>query len=253
MTLLLTISCKEGIIMFADRRIIETTDETKIPVEPKTKIIQFKNYVVGYYGFFYSEFPKKIVNLIEEIRGKIKEIPDIDAAANQIYSILNKHHDKKKLDEVGFHIAGFKKDKGKIRHVFYRLGSNKKKLLINEFCNEQRHKDDGTAVPDKKKFFSLFNGEFTIAGTIEQANKRDYSKISFKEAKEIAKECFSKTIERKKTCGDGVEYIEITNEKIGPISKLDLDADYIGDDNSFPTDEEYLRNFSGDINCGSIA
>src|SRR3989338_6915305 len=151
MTIILTISCKEGIIMFSDKR---------TSIEGKThgimdKIKRYNGFVVSFYGS---------VNLLEHACQLISDSDTLATASEKIFKMIKKINFTKGApidnSESGFHLSSFMNESPKIRHIFYRFSQKCKLLLKNENSNREKYDDYGSkkTFDTPRKYFFLING-----------------------------------------------------------------------------------------------
>lgn len=237
MTIVLTISSPEGIVMAADRRITQIQNRTIRNVDERDKLIVLGDcrIAVAYWGLATLN-GNRITDHIESVKNSMEDCEDqitVDAFAERITEYFQEFNPP---TAMGFHIAGYLGNNPKIRHVFHQDWHD-----TNEFTNEETniefHDHQGNRRPhtpseDYIPFLSLFNGDnvivqsllLSIPGFHGSPYTLDLEKFSLNETVELVKLLTSVTIylpqflrgyrQVGRTCGNGLDVVKITPTNI---------------------------------------
>ncbi len=223
MTIILTISCKEGIIMFADKCISRKIHGEYRPCESRSKLIPINNVVCSYHGFANTSDGEPLIDAIPKLFVSKNNTITVHEAANIILNFLNNQkilERCKEIRETGLHLAGFDllTNEPIVYHIFAKIYPDNKELLVAEWHNKKCHDITGTERPQNKKYFALFNGTNELEFQLQRKLKKDYSKINFSEAIKIAKENLAITHKQHPdVCGNIINYITIHTTNKQPI------------------------------------
>lgn len=228
MTIILTVSCKEGIILFSDRRLSNQYGTKSSEI---CKLIPLgENLVCSFHGLPKIEDNKYFTDVIPLLFERNNSLLDIHEVADVLFGFLKKQNSKDSgIDETGFHLAGFDlSTHGPIvYHIFFKIYPNKNEVFDKELYNDVYHNKEGKKIRwnSRRNYFPLFNGANELVFQLQNMEKHDYSKLNFDGVIKIAKRhlaitCYTKPFS--KICGDGINFVEITKDGRSEIKILKI-------------------------------
>jgi hypothetical protein len=240
MTIILTISSKEGIVMSADRKISVMENQQIRDVGSRDKIIVFDNYriAVSYWGLatLQSIQMREHLRNIESQMLENGEPINVDSFASKLKEYLQNYTPR---INMGFHVAGYLDDKPKVRHVFHENWHSPNEFT-NEESNIESHNETGNRIShtpseDYIPYLSLFNGDNAVIQslllTLPAFRGSNYSLdlLTLNETTELAKLLISTTVNLQhflrgyrrvgRTCGNGIDIVEITSSTINRVER----------------------------------
>ncbi|MBI2548231.1 hypothetical protein HYW21_02675 [Candidatus Woesearchaeota archaeon] len=239
MTITITVSCKDGIIMFADRKITSLSQGTNYS---RDKLVRFARVACSYHGLANGADGSPMFKAIS--RAVDSNDANVDIIAEKLFFFLNNEElPRRCLDESGIYVAGFD-DLGQpqVYHLFFHknIGNVKKELY-----NVEHHDKGGNYIkkPKRQNYFALFNGANSAVGVMQWNNPLEYEKLTFEEVlKEIKKqlEVTCRTEPYSGVCGDGLNYVTIPtlSKRVSDINSLEQTKESIPAVKGIPTNKQ---------------
>jgi hypothetical protein len=233
MTIILTVSSRDGIVMAADRKISTIEGHRIRDIGSRDKIVLFEEegIVASYWGLAtLQDRPMREHLMTVKTRMLEAEQPlNVDTFSEQLLQHLQRHTPQRNM---GIHVAGYLENRPKIRHVFH-VDWHTTNGFTNEESNVAFHNVEGRRVPhtgseDYVPYISLFNGDNAIVQSMLLSIPAfrglnyalDYETLSLKETVSLAELLVSTTIHLQKflrgyrrvgrTCGNGLDIATIT-------------------------------------------
>lgn len=249
MTSTITILCPEGVVLATDTR--ETTFyplwQQKAPdiKDGVKKIYPFKhgtNVAISCWGLaeiITKEKKQDIIPFLQQFdETKIKEGFTVDEIAEELKQTLE-GIDLLSERSMGFHIAGYSKEKTpKLRHVFHTTWHDSKEFT-NEDCHQEYHvvdTGDKVCYRTRKDYPTLFNGDSFVANALfnysTQIQPYYYlspHELSLEECIELAKFVIGASIQRLDYFSDSRKFKKIDPKPVGgepSIAKITVDKGF---------------------------
>jgi len=161
-------SCPEGIVLAADRRIIFPGNI----FDDIDKIYEFSTVQVGgsYWGLATISGRSVLDHLSEFERTSIRSGDDVNSISEKLKSYLENLSPKIK-QPMGIHVAGYCKELGgelypQLRHIFH-VSWHRDGEFTNEDSNREYHLENGTRISHAyEPFIALFNGDYAVANAL---------------------------------------------------------------------------------------
>lgn len=236
LTIVLTISSPQGIVMAADRKItrIENGTIEDLGVRDKLIILDEHQIAVAYWGLATLN-RVRITDHIDSIRASMLDSGEQITVNTFAEEMMEYFQQFSPPTSMGFHIAGYLDNNPQIRHVFHVDWHG-----LNEFTNEDSNVESHnqgirrphTRSEDYIPYLSLFNGDNTIIQSLllsipafhGSPYTLDYERFSLAETEELVKLLTSLTIYLPRflrgyrrvgrPCGNGLDIVKITSSNI---------------------------------------
>ena len=248
MTIIITVSCKEGIILFADRKITKKISGKWVPQKPRDKLIRFDRVACSYHGLAETKNGSTMSKAIEAI-GSNSE--NVDTIAKKVFNFLKEEYLPFKCPESGVHIAGFNdRSQPQIYHIFHNKQVGEVKI---ELHNVEHYDKNGTHFKKKRQnYFALFNGVNSAVNIMQRENQLNYEKLMFIEVLEEIKKQLGVTCNNEPysyVCGCGLKYITIPklSKFVGEITTIEQNKERIPLSDNMPVDDEGYKQYQENI------